>query len=55
MDRRVVITAASAISPIGHTRDEILHSLQNGISGVKPLRDDGVDAVAERDSDADGR
>ena len=42
MDRRVVITAASAISPIGHTRDEILHSLQNGISGVKPLRDDGL-------------
>ena len=42
MDRRVVITAASAISPIGHTRDEILHSLQNGVSGVKPLRDDGL-------------
>ena len=42
MDRRVVITAASAISPIGHTRDEILYSLQNGISGVKPLRDDGL-------------
>ena len=42
MDRRVVITAASAISPIGHTRDEILHSLQNGISGVKPLRNDGL-------------
>ena len=42
MDRRVVITAASAISPIGHTRDEIITSLQNGISGVKPLRDDGL-------------
>ena len=42
MDRRVVITAASAISPIGHTRDEIITSLQNGISGVQPLRDDGL-------------
>ncbi len=42
MERRVVITAASAISPIGHTRDEILHSLQNGVSGVQPLRDDGL-------------
>jgi 3-oxoacyl-[acyl-carrier-protein] synthase II len=42
MDRRVVITAASAISPIGHGRDEILHSLKNGISGVAPLRDDGL-------------
>ncbi len=42
MDRRVVITAASAISPIGHARDEIIASLQKGVSGVKPLRDDGL-------------
>jgi 3-oxoacyl-[acyl-carrier-protein] synthase II len=42
MDRRVVITAASAISPIGHSREEILTSLKNGVSGVKPLRDDGL-------------
>jgi 3-oxoacyl-[acyl-carrier-protein] synthase II len=42
MDRRVVITAASAISPIGHGREAILASLQNGVSGVMPLRDDGL-------------
>ncbi|MGD9332106.1 MAG: beta-ketoacyl synthase N-terminal-like domain-containing protein [Desulfobacterales bacterium] len=42
MDRRVVITAASAISPIGCTRDAILTSLKNGVSGVQPLRDDGL-------------
>ena len=42
MDRRVVITAASAISPIGHGREAILASLQNGISGVRPLKDDGL-------------
>jgi 3-oxoacyl-[acyl-carrier-protein] synthase II len=42
MDRRVVITAASAISPIGHGREAILASLQNGVSGVRPLRDDGL-------------
>ncbi len=40
MDRRVVITAGSAITPIGHGRDAILHSLKNGVSGVKPLRRD---------------
>ena len=42
MSRRVVITAASAITPIGYGKDDIVHSLQNGISGVKPLRDDGL-------------
>ena len=42
MDRRVVITAAAAISPIGHMREDILDSLKNGVSGVKPLRDDGL-------------
>jgi 3-oxoacyl-[acyl-carrier-protein] synthase II len=40
MERRVVITAASAITPIGHDKDEIIHSLLNGVSGVKPLRED---------------
>lgn len=40
MERRVVITAASAITPIGHGKDEMVHSLLNGISGIKPLRED---------------
>ena len=39
-DRRVVITACSAITPIGHGRDKIVESLLKGISGVKPLRED---------------
>lgn len=38
--RRVVITAVSAITPIGHSRAEILASLRNGVSGVKPLKED---------------
>ncbi len=42
MPRRVVITACSAITPIGRTKDELMHSLTHGISGVKPLRDDGL-------------
>jgi 3-oxoacyl-[acyl-carrier-protein] synthase II len=40
MERRVVITAASAITPIGHGKDQIVNSLLKGISGVKPLRED---------------
>ena len=40
MERRVVITACSAITPIGHGHDPIVQSLLNGISGVKPLRED---------------
>ena len=40
MERRVVITACSAITPIGHGKDNIVASLQKGISGVKPLRED---------------
>ncbi len=40
MDRRVVITACSAITPVGHSRDEIIGSLNKGTSGVKPLRKD---------------
>jgi len=42
MARRVVITAGAAITPIGHGKEEIIASLINGTSGVKPLRDDGV-------------
>ncbi|MFZ5569443.1 MAG: beta-ketoacyl-[acyl-carrier-protein] synthase family protein [Thermodesulfobacteriota bacterium] len=42
MDRRVVITACSAITPIGDTPKEICRHLLEGISGVKPLRDDGL-------------
>jgi 3-oxoacyl-[acyl-carrier-protein] synthase II len=40
MERRVVITACSAITPIGHGKDQIVESLQKGISGVKSLRED---------------
>jgi 3-oxoacyl-[acyl-carrier-protein] synthase II len=42
MQRRVVITAAAAITPIGHTRAEMIASLKGGVSGVKPLREDGL-------------
>ena len=42
MERRVVITACSAITPIGHEKDDIILSLKQGKSGVKPLRDDGL-------------
>lgn len=42
MERRVVITAGSAITPIGHLKKEIVNSLVNGISGVKPLRQDDL-------------
>lgn len=40
MERRVVITAASAISPIGHGKDQIVESLTKGVSGVTALRED---------------
>ena len=40
MERRVVITACSAITPIGHGKDQIVASLLKGISGIKPLRED---------------
>ena len=40
MERRVVITACSAITPIGHGKDQIVDSLLKGISGVKTLRED---------------
>ncbi len=42
MNRRVVITACSAITPIGHSRADICRSLLKGVSGVKALRDDGL-------------
>ena len=42
MERRVVITACSAITPIGRSKAEILHNLTHGISGVKVLREDEV-------------
>ncbi len=42
MSRRVVITACSAITPIGHTKEDIVNSLVHGISGVKPLREDDL-------------
>ncbi|MBP7342104.1 MAG: beta-ketoacyl synthase N-terminal-like domain-containing protein [Smithellaceae bacterium] len=40
MERRVVITACSAISPIGYGRKAIVESLLNGVSGVATLRED---------------
>lgn len=42
MKRRVVITACSAITPIGYGQQSIIESLRLGRSGVKPLRDDGL-------------
>ena len=42
MERRVVITAASAITPIGHAKDELIDSLINGKSGVKKIRKDDL-------------
>lgn len=40
MERRVVITACSAITPIGHGKEQIVNSLLKGISGIRPLRED---------------
>ncbi|MCP4691372.1 MAG: 3-oxoacyl-ACP synthase, partial [Desulfobacterales bacterium] len=42
MERRVVITAAAAITPIGRWEDEIVDSLLKGKSGVKPSREDDL-------------
>jgi len=42
MERRVVITAAATITPIGRRKDEIIDSLVNGISGVTKLREDDL-------------
>ncbi|MFH0976524.1 MAG: beta-ketoacyl synthase N-terminal-like domain-containing protein [Spirochaetota bacterium] len=42
MERRVVITAEAAITPIGHGKKDIFNNLTKGISGVKKItkRDD---------------
>jgi len=40
MERRVVITAAAALTPIGVTRAQIWDNLVHGVSGVRPLRPD---------------
>jgi len=42
MNRRVVITGCSAITPIGNTREEILRHLTEGISGVSAMRSDNL-------------
>lgn len=42
MNRRVVITGCSAITPIGHRKDEIVRHLVEGISGVKKIRTDDL-------------
>jgi len=42
MERRVVITECSAITPIGHGKREIVEHLLEGISGVKKLRGDDL-------------
>ncbi len=42
MERRVVITECSAITPIGHGKSEIVEHLVEGISGVKKLRTDDL-------------
>ncbi len=42
MERRVVITECSAITPIGHGKDEIVRHLVEGISGVKKIREDDL-------------
>jgi len=42
MERRVVITSAAAITPIGNSKESIVDSLVKGVSGVKPLREDDL-------------
>ena len=42
MKRRVVITACSAITPIGHSKDEIIRHLVEGVSGVQKLKTDDL-------------
>jgi 3-oxoacyl-[acyl-carrier-protein] synthase II len=42
MERRVVITSCSSITPIGRSKTEILHNLTSGISGVKTLKEDDL-------------
>jgi 3-oxoacyl-[acyl-carrier-protein] synthase II len=38
MERRVVITAEAAITPIGHGKKDILNNLVKGVSGIKNLK-----------------
>ncbi|MCF8025105.1 MAG: 3-oxoacyl-ACP synthase [Desulfobacteraceae bacterium] len=42
MDRRVVITSGALITPIGDSKETIVENLHNGVSGVKPLREDDL-------------
>ncbi len=42
MERRVVITAAAAITPISRPKKDIVESLVNGVSGVRALRRDDL-------------
>ncbi len=42
MERRVVITGAAAITPIGSSRDSMVKSLTEGRSGVRPMKDDAL-------------
>ncbi len=42
MERRVVITGASAITPIGHGKKALIDSLINGKSGVEKIRKDDL-------------
>jgi len=42
MERRVVITSCSALTPIGQEKSEIIGGLLEGVSGVKKLRDDDL-------------
>lgn len=42
MKRRVAITACSAITPIGYSKNDIIEHLRQGKSGVGVLRDDGL-------------
>lgn len=40
MERRVVITAESAITPIGHGKQTIFNNLVNGVSGIKNIKNE---------------
>ena len=42
MNRRVVITGCSAITPVGRGKEEIIRHLVEGISGVKKLKTDDL-------------
>lgn len=42
MERRVVITAASVITPIGRFKKDIIHNLLSGYSGIKKLKEDDL-------------